>query len=1066
MPRFSPGEPVINVASAGETGIVIRHLHRHGTQDWYRVRFGNVERVVAEGSIVPINQGDSLADTLVCARAVPAALRRAVTARKVALGMRDLVYSLGATKTKQYPYQFKPLLKLLHSSARRILVADEVGLGKTIEAGYVVMETVARNPSARVVIVCPAGLRTKWRNELLNRFGLRFEIMDRPTAIRRIARGEDGPEDSTLRGIVSYETIRGEDFLQAINEQDGPSLLVVDEAHRTRRATTSTAESVHRLTAASDWVVYLTATPIQTSDEDLFTLLSALNADEFPSLGAFRERAQLNRHVVDAEAAVQRPGIDGLRQAREALVQARHATGAPILVSSPYYAEAVTAIEEAIRDDGSLTVEERIARRVDLQSRLFGINLLSPFYTRTRRRHVHTEFAERRVVQMARQMTEYEASVNARLLDAIFAEYRRAHGASVARLVLVSYQMQLASSLAGAVRNIRSKIGDRFEAEDDEADSIADLAGTGDDQLSGESPRLERVVQVLRDVDVDRLEREDSKWAALEEILRNGAEEARQRGGRAPKAIVFSFYRASLDVIEGKLRAAGIGFRRIDGSVPHDPMNEERDEKGRRIRQFRDHPEIRVLLASQVGSEGLDLQFADTVVNWDLPWNPMVIEQRIGRVDRLGQESPVVKVFNIVLRDTVEDRIVLRLYDRLNVFREHIGECEQVIGEQLSQLHRDLFSGKLSAEQVADRLREAELAVARNQRDQERLEETMDSLVGQEQFLIDRLDQLKRTGRYIAPEELQNFVLERLRDVDPASTLIRRDDGVTWEFVAGPAFKRLAEDARERNDRQWREFLDSIRDRPITLTFVAEDQRGTTGPVLVHAMHPLVRALVHQLRNGIESETAAFEASIRSERLPPGTYVMVVMATSDGSGMVGPSILASAASLGGGLLEHAMADELLSELVVGGAAAPIPGAHGDEAIRSAFEQAETNVNIRLAEHAASVTTAERSRRNRLRETIEREADRELAQVRAQIAAIEGNTNAPGDSKRRQILPIYRAREERIEAIRRRRLTEMATFQEPELSGTVFAAGLVHVIHGTQGDSCRESHTSDSTSEAR
>jgi superfamily II DNA or RNA helicase len=131
-------------------------------------------------------------------------------------------------------------------------VADEVGLGKTIEAGYVVMETVARNPSARVVIVCPAGLRTKWRNELLNRFGLRFEIMDRPTAIRRVARGEDGPEDSTLRGIVSYETIRGEDFLQAINEQDGPSLLVVDEAHRTRRATTSTAESVHRLTAASD----------------------------------------------------------------------------------------------------------------------------------------------------------------------------------------------------------------------------------------------------------------------------------------------------------------------------------------------------------------------------------------------------------------------------------------------------------------------------------------------------------------------------------------------------------------------------------------------------------------------------------------------------------------------------------------------------------------------------------------------------------------------------------------------------------------------------------------------
>ena len=1067
MPRFQPGEPVINIANAGETGIVVRFAHRHADQDWYRVRFGNVERTVIDDSLASLGQEPTLADLVVRARAVPAALRRAVTARKIALGMRDLVYSLGATKTKQYAYQFKPLLKLLQSSARRILVADEVGLGKTIEAGYVIMETIARNPGARVVIVCPAGLRTKWKNELINRFGLRFDVLDRPTAIRRIATGIDGPDDSILRAIVSFETIRGDGFLAAINEEEGPSLLVVDEAHRTRRATTSTAESVHRLAAASDWVVYLTATPIQTSDEDLFTLLGALNPDEFPSLEAFRERARLNRHVVAAEVALQRPGAEGLRDAKEALEKVRSADGAAILTAGPYYREALDAIDSAIREDAALSDDQRVARRVELQARLFDINLLSPYYTRTRRRHVHTEFAERRVATVQREMTAYEAEVNGRLLEAIFSEYRREHGAGIARLVLVSYQMQLASSLAGAVRNIRSQIGTRFTVEEDEADSVEELAATQAPEGGEEAPRFRSVARALEGVDIERLEREDSKWRALEEILRNSANEANQRGLPPPKAIVFSFYRASLNVIERKLQQAHIGYRRIDGSVPHDPMDEERDEKGRRIREFRDLPGVRILLASQVGSEGLDLQFADTVVNWDLPWNPMVVEQRIGRVDRLGQLSPVVKAFSIVLKGTVEERIVARLYDRLKVFQEHIGECEQVIGEQLVQIHREIFEQALTQEQIDRRLVEAQHAVEQNRRLGQELQATMDALVGQEQFLIDRIAELKRTGRYISPEELENFALERLKEVDGASTMARRPDGVTWEFRAGAGFRQLADAARSRNDREWREFIDAIRNRPIALTFVAEDRTGTAGPSLVHAMHPFVKSLVHQLRGSIEEEVAAFEASVRSDRIPHGTYLLAVSSVTDASKMIGASILAAAIPVEGGHpLDHGLADELLNEVVVRGGTGGPGECPGEAAVRAAYSRAEERLDLRLAEHAQSVTMAERSRRTRLRQTIEREADRELGRIHASIAAIEGDPGAPESGKRRQILPIYRARAERIEATRRRRLEEMASFREPDLSGALFAAGVVRVIASETGDPCLESGTSVSTSEAR
>jgi len=318
-------------------------------------------------------------------------------------------------------------------------------------------------------------------------------------------------------------------------------------------------------------------------------------------------------------------------------------------------------------------------------------------------------------------------------------------------------------------------------------------------------------------------------------------------------------------------------------------------------------------------------------------------------------------------------------------------------------------------------------------------------LVGQEQFLIDRVAELKRTGRYISPEELENFVLERIKDVDPTSTMARRPDGITWDFRAGPAFRQVADAARGRNDREWREFIDAIRNRTIALTFVAEDRKGTAGPALVHAMHPFVKSLVHQLRVGIEEEVAAFEATVSTERIPAGTYLVAVSSVTDGSKTIGASILASAVSVeGGDPLEHALADELLNEVVVRGGAGGLDVNPGEAAVRAAFLRAEERLDLRLAEHAQSVTTAERSRRTRLRQTIDREADRETSRIQALIADIEGASGSAESGKRRQILPIYRARVDRIEGTRRRRLEEMASFREPDLSGAVFAAGLVTV----------------------
>src|SRR5438067_4484048 len=120
------------------------------------------------------------------------------------------------------------------------------------------------------------------------------------------------------------------------------------------------------------------------------------------------------------------------------------------------------------------------------------------------------------------------------------------------------------------------------------------------------------------------------------------------------------------------------------------------DERSRAIDEFLEQKDVSLLLTSEVGGEGIDLQVASVLFNYDLPWNPMVVEQRIGRIDRFGQESDLVHIHNIVVEGTVEDRILYRLYDRIGIFRESIGELEVILGETMSELQRDYLSGKLT----------------------------------------------------------------------------------------------------------------------------------------------------------------------------------------------------------------------------------------------------------------------------------------------------------------------------------------------------------------------------------
>ena len=197
---------------------------------------------------------------------------------------------------------------------------------------------------------------------------------------------------------------------------------------------------------------------------------------------------------------------------------------------------------------------------------------------------------------------------------------------------------------------------------------------------------------------------------------------------------------------------------RIDGSVPSTPDEPVTDLRRHRIEQFRDDPETMVMLSSQVGSEGLDFQFCDTVVNWDIPWNPMVVEQRIGRIDRIGQKSDRLLIFNLVTAETVEECILDRLYERVGIFEHSIGTLEPILGEIVHKLEQELLSERLTLEEQKRRISAAQQVIEQHKIDQERLETESEGLIGHDRIFEEQMERVRKLGRFISPVELEWFV--------------------------------------------------------------------------------------------------------------------------------------------------------------------------------------------------------------------------------------------------------------------------------------------------------------------
>ena len=205
------------------------------------------------------------------------------------------------------------------------------------------------------------------------------------------------------------------------------------------------------------------------------------------------------------------------------------------------------------------------------------------------------------------------------------------------------------------------------------------MSQLGSDYVICDTVEIENDLAGISQNEIMLLEKEDKKYKKLMEWLKKSLQE---------KVIIFSFYRGTLAYLERRLNKDGFKTFLIMGG-----QNEDRNKT---LDEFKSSTGPDILLSSEVGSEGIDLQFCRVVINFDLPWNPMKLEQRIGRIDRLGQQAERISIINMVVEETIEDRVLMQLYERIDIFKDSIGDLEEILGDINEEFLFDLYNPDLS----------------------------------------------------------------------------------------------------------------------------------------------------------------------------------------------------------------------------------------------------------------------------------------------------------------------------------------------------------------------------------
>ncbi|MBT3407877.1 DEAD/DEAH box helicase family protein [Candidatus Woesearchaeota archaeon] len=514
-------------------------------------------------------------------------------------------------------HQTDTALRVINNFPNRALLSDEVGLGKTIEAGMIIKEYIVRKYSKKILILTPASLAYQWQEEMRSKFNEYFHIPKD---------SEDYDHDKIIISIDTAKTDKHSQIIKGIYWD----LLIIDEAHKLKNKETLNYKFVK--TIQKERCLMLTATPLQNNIFELWALVDLLHPGFFQTLNKFQEK------YVENEEGLQIKNPIELKQKLEKIM-----------------------IRNLRRNVDIKFVERNINTHI-LDFSKEEMRFYTEAVSFIKKRYQEIKKIEKIEEEKQKEMSEEE-------LKEMANKYRQ-KGLLTFRLIMLT--RQITSSIQTAINAL-----ERYkEAVEDDKELI----------------QLNYIIDMAKDI------KKDTKLEALLKIVKK----------EKKKFIIFTSFVHTQKILQTELAINGFSTVIFNGK-----MNAK--EKEVAIENFRN--EKQVLICTDAGSEGRNLQFSNILINFDLPWNPMRVEQRIGRVHRIGQTLDV-QIHNMAIKDTVESYILNRLYEKIKLFEVSVGEMdlilsqlkskknieneifESYIDEENKELNKDLMQAKTSAEDI------------------------------------------------------------------------------------------------------------------------------------------------------------------------------------------------------------------------------------------------------------------------------------------------------------------------------------------------------------------------------
>ncbi|MFH2122750.1 MAG: helicase-related protein [Pseudomonadota bacterium] len=860
---FSAGELVCLRSDPSIIMPVIEVLASGPGERRYRVFQNNAKATYYESQLQSVNLVSDKHEYLTVE-----AMHAQLTSLQLLAPSSSNLYSLRSGRVKFVPYQYRPVLKLIRADRPRLLIADEVGVGKTIEAGLIIKELRARMDLSSVLIICPKALvaERKWFLEM-KRFDEHFTAFDGPLlrhCLRETNLDGEWP-DQYARTIIPF-SLFDSDLLfgregrsrakdQGLLKLDPPpkfDLVIVDEAHHLRNSSTYLHQGVKYFCDNAEAVVFMTATPVQLGSQDLYTLLNILRPDLIIDPVSFAQMAEPNRFI---NAAVQhcRAGKTEWAQETQAKLDEAGQTewGRIFLRESPAFQGAYDRLSENQLDD---------VARVGLTRSIEELYTFSSLINRTRRRDIG-EFTTRKPETLTVKFTPPQQNLHDGLLDIIARILAFYHGNQNVKFMMTTVRRQAASCLYGLVPLLDGMLNGKLDR--------PDFLAVGDDDAEPDlgfvdqvRPEIGRLLENARNLDPH-----DPKVEAFIKVLQD------KQALDNNKVLLFSTFRHTLAYLAKYATCEGFRFGLVHGDIPDD----DRAELRHRFSLPKENANaLDVLLSSEVGCEGLDFQFCDCLINYDLPWNPMRIEQRIGRIDRYGQQSKTVAIVNMITPGTVDADIYERCLQRIGVFQHAIGGNEEILGEITQEIHDIAENFQLTSTERENRLCQLSDNSIRQLQEQQELESKQAELFGLNIPSQERDKEVAAADSYwLSSSSIQRCVSTYLTDrLGKEQDYLLGDKPLKTLRLNHEARNRLLEDFRrlpkstEPVFREWEKWLKGVTPM-LQVTFEQEAAVEDSKATLLSVTHPLVRQAALHLK---KEEPVYVNLTVNMSEEPPGLY--------------------------------------------------------------------------------------------------------------------------------------------------------------------------------------------------